>query len=265
MLHFPQLSSGALAQYPFSKRRTSRTVANAHPDGSTSKLLDSSFDLVKWQLVFSELTTEERNALESFFEAAEGRLEEFTFLDPTNNLLLWSEDLTASAWVKDPMLQLTGSIQDPEGTTRATGIGNTGGTSQRIQQAISAPAWFRYCFSFYARSDQPVNVSLLRSTTTAEDRVTIVSGPNWRRLVQSGNSQSGEEAISFGIELEAGSSVEVYGMQVEAQPNPSTYRKTTTRSGVYQKCRFDSDKLQMAADGPEQHSCSVWLMAPLTD
>jgi hypothetical protein len=52
-------------------------------------------------------------------------------------------------------------------------------------------------------------------------------------------------------------------MQVEAQLAPSAYRKTTSRSGVHQKARFDNDVLTLVSDGPEQHSCKVRIVASL--
>ena len=40
MLAYPQLTSGALTQYPMQKRRRPRTILNALADGSAIKLAD---------------------------------------------------------------------------------------------------------------------------------------------------------------------------------------------------------------------------------
>ena len=264
MLYFPQLLSGATSQYPFTKQQSSRTVAGGHIDGSVSKLLDPYWAKVEWRLSFTGLSSEERAALESLFDATEGRLGEFTFLDPAHNLLFWSEQLTSPAWSKEPLIQLAEGIGDPLGTNRATQISNAGAATQRIDQTISAPAWFHYCFSFYARSDQASSISIFRSTTVSEESTVVSTDSSWRRVQQAGQSQSAEEAVTFGIGLAPGGSVEVYGLQVEAQPGPSAYRMTLTRSGIHANARFDDDVLHMIEDAPDQHSCLVRVVARLT-
>ena len=44
MLAYPQLTSGALTQYPMQKRRRPRTILNALADGSAIKLADAVLD-----------------------------------------------------------------------------------------------------------------------------------------------------------------------------------------------------------------------------
>ena len=55
-----------------------------------------------------DLSDEEAAALRAFFDAAEGTLNGFTFLDPAGNLLAWSDQLDNAAWQTDPLLSLTG-------------------------------------------------------------------------------------------------------------------------------------------------------------
>jgi hypothetical protein len=265
MHYFPQLPNGAAVQYPFVKRQAVRTALGVHLDGTNSKLPDAAGSTVRWNLTFRGLSDEERNAIESFFETMEGRLGEFTFLDPTANLLCWSEDLSSSAWVKGPALVSSGGVHDPAGGNRATRIRNNGAAMQTIEQTIPAACWFHYCFSFYARSDQPASLTLLRSTSTRQDSRRVTVGPDWKRLLHTGRSDGADERIRFGIGLDAGTTIDVYGMQAEAQPAPSPYRETTSRSGIYQRARFDNDLLSVTADGPGAHSCQVQIVAPLTE
>jgi hypothetical protein len=262
MLYFPQLTSGAIAQYPLRKRRIGRTLCNVYSDGTTSKLLDPGWESIEWLLTFVGLTTEERTAIETCFEAAEGRYGEVTFLDPTDNLLGWSEQLTSAPWLKDPLLDLAENIPDPNGTNRAARIANAGAASQAIKQTIDGPGWFHYCFSFYARSDQPASIEMLRSTAGADERTAAATTTSWKRFVLSGASETAGESITFGLSLEPGEAVDVFGMQVQAQPNPSMYRRTLGQGGVYPNCRFGSDVLSMTADGPDQYSCSILLIVP---
>jgi hypothetical protein len=263
MLYFPQLHSGATVQYPFVKRRIYRTITSAAPDGGILKLGDPAWTMAEWELRFKTLSSQERTELEAFFNTVEGRLGEFTFLDPTDNLLVRSGDLAAAAWTKGPLVQFTTGQADPEGGSEATRVSNTGAGPQSIQQTVEGPGWFHYCFSFYASSEQPLSLAVFRFTGGVEDVRSCPVNSNWQRLALSGRSQGAEESITFGIRLEAGTAVNVYGMQVEAQPAPSAYRKTTSRGGVRANARFNDDVLELTSEGPEQHSSTVRILASL--
>lgn len=262
MLYFPQLESGASVQYPFVKRRVYRTVTNTLADGRTVKLLDPGAAMTAWELTFSSLVRSERAKLEEFFGAVEGRLGSFTLLDPTENLLLWSGDLSASVWEADPQLSATSGIADPQGGTSAARLSNAGAVSQSIQQTLEAPAWFRYCFSVYARSSTASRLTLFRSAGGEEQTEEYAVNSSWKRLVLTGTGTGTQESIAFGLRLAPGASADVYGLQVEAQPAPSEYRKTTSRNGIYAAARFDDDVLSITSDGPEQHACAVRIVAP---
>jgi hypothetical protein len=114
---YPQLGSGALSQCPASKLVI--TPASPIADGSTIKLADPAAEVTEWLLTYADLSDEEAAALRAFFEAMEGTLNGFTFLDPAGNLLAWSGQLDNAAWQTDPLLGLTGAISDPLGTSRA--------------------------------------------------------------------------------------------------------------------------------------------------
>src|SRR5260370_32686495 len=106
MLHYPQLTSGSVCQFPVKRRTTLRTVSNELPSGDNIRMSDPAAARVQWQLQYVGLTDGERSSIEQLFEAAEGRLTTFNFLDPTDNLLMWSEDYTNSVWIVDPLLQV---------------------------------------------------------------------------------------------------------------------------------------------------------------
>src|SRR5581483_1675491 len=98
MLVYPQLTTGAVSQFPAQKRRKLRTVVNALGDGSSIKLADPPGELTEWQLQYAGLSDQEALALEQFFESVEGSLGVFTFLDPTANLFSWSGQLDHREW-----------------------------------------------------------------------------------------------------------------------------------------------------------------------
>ena len=113
MATYPQLETGALTQFPIRKRRRARTVTNAAADGSSIKLADPAGEVTEWRLDYAELTDAEAAALQQFFEAAEGMLNGFTFLDPTANLLAWSGKLDEEVWERDPLLSATSFAVPP--------------------------------------------------------------------------------------------------------------------------------------------------------
>jgi hypothetical protein len=257
MLYFPQLVTGSVAQYPLRRERSLRTVVNEVSDGRAVKFGDPDAETVEWRLHLAGLTDAELAAIEDLFQDCEGRLGTFTFLDPADNLLSWSEALTESIWQKGPLVELTESIQDPLGTDRATRIHNGNQTSQAVEQTLPVTASFTYAFSLYARSDQATTLTLNATAASAADSDSFPVTSSWRRCVLSTQLGSADEAVSFGVEIPSGASVDVFGLQVEAQPGASAYKRTATRGGVYTKARFTEDVLTVTTEGAEQNSLVV--------
>src|SRR5208282_3848469 len=108
MLYYPQLSTGAVSQFPVSRNARLRTVSNQLPGGFSIRMADEGAQKVQWQLRYAGLTDGERASIEGLFGASEGQLNTFVFLDPTANLLQWSEDWTQAVWAADPLLQVSG-------------------------------------------------------------------------------------------------------------------------------------------------------------
>jgi len=261
MLYFPQLESGALCQFPSQKRLTQRTVVNALKDGSTLKIGDPAGSQIEWTLTYEDLTNSEMAAIVSLYQACEGRLRTFTFLDPTDNLLGWSEDLRADAWRKDPLLAFESGMADPLGTNRATRITNSAQAAQRMDQSFNAPETHQYCLSFYARSDYTGELITYRTSAGFDGRHTYTVGPSWKRIVTSTKLATTNETATFGLELPAGRTVDFFGLQVEAQAGASQYKTTAARGGVYERARFMDDCLAVMAHDVNRHFCRVRVVA----
>jgi hypothetical protein len=258
LLYFPQLSSGAVSQFPVRRRLTTRTVSNESAGGDSIRMADTAPG-TSWQLQFKSLTNDEWAGIRQLFEASEGRLSMFTFLDPTDNLLMWSQDWTKQVWACGPLINLTGGVADPVGGTEATQITNTGQGAQRMMQSIEGASNFQYCFTIYARSDPTALAKMVVSTTNQEATRDVVIGPAWTRLSQVASLSDKQDAISFGLELAAGTRISIFGAQVEAQGGAGEYKKTTDRAGVYSRTRFDTDSLSVTAEGSDCNSCVVKL------
>ena len=72
---------------------------------------------------------------------------------------------------------------------------------------------------------------------------------DWQRIVLPASLGQATTSVTFGAQLAAGASVDLFGMQVEAQLAPSDYKMTGTYGGVYAKARFASDRITVTAQG----------------
>jgi hypothetical protein len=257
MLCFPQLSNGSAAQYPIVRRRRTRSLVNETPGGGRVTFPDTAAESLDWEMALSGLTTQEWTAIEDLFEACGGRGSDFLFLDPLDNLLGWSEDLEAAAWAAGPMLERTAGRPDPLGTTRATRLVNAGQAPQRLTQTLSAPGGFQYCLSVRIRSAVPGVAKLVLATAGGEELRIVETGPEWREVWTTAKLGGTGETITGGVELAPGASVDVFGMQLEAQTGPSAYKKTAGRGGVYPLARFSEDLLRSRTEGIDSHSTVI--------
>jgi hypothetical protein len=220
---------------------------------------------VRWQLDYSQLADSECASIQQLFEAAEGRLQPFTFLDPAGNLLLWSEDWSKPVWTADPLLQVAPGMQDPLGGNSAVQLTNGAQTFQRVLQLIDGPSWFRYCFSVYLRCDVSTTVHLIASAAGQEIWTACAIGSAWTRWMTAAKLSVEQDGVSFGVQLPAGSRIEAFGAQVEAQPAAGIYKRTTDHAGVYRKTRFASDVIAVTASSLNQNSVSVQLISSLSE
>src|SRR5579863_7683196 len=246
MLYFPQLSSGATGQFPVTRQRVARTVVNQSCQSYEIKLADPGASITQWHLSFEELTDQELAALEALFQTVEGCLTPFTFLDPVDNLLAWSEQQNQPVWQADPLLTLTSGLSDPLGGTNAYQISNPSSATLMLQQTINAPASLDYCLSLYARSDPSPTVWLVRGSESDERTISTA----WTRPYSAGHLLSTADTISFGIALDPGSTIDIFDIQVEAQTTASLYKRTAEAGGVYQNARFRDDTLTITTVGP---------------
>jgi hypothetical protein len=263
MLYYPQLSSGSVAQYPVARSTTTRTVSNQLQSGDTIRMSDLAAEMVRWQLGYAGLSDAESSSISQLFAATEGRLNTFTFLDPTDNLLMWSEDWTNSVWAADPLLQVVIGIADPDGGTGAIQITNTAQANQQVTQSVAAASWFQYCYSIYLRSDSPCSIQLLLSSTDQQAASAVSVGSTWVRAIQTGPLTSQDDGLSVGLILPPGVRMFAFGPQLEAQPAPGPYKRNTAQAGVYPATRFDADSLSITADAVGQSSCAVKLVTHL--
>jgi hypothetical protein len=176
-------------------------------------------------------------------------LNAFTFLDPSANLLAWSEDLSNDAWQTGPMLQVASGVADPKGGTGAWLLSNSGAASQSLAQTLNAPGAYTYTFSVYAQAAQATALTLL----VGSQSVVRTVDASWTRLTLTAAGDTTADAITFGVQTPAGSAVNLFGPQAEAQAVASVY-KTGTKGGVYASARFRDDSFTFTSTDVNRHS-----------
>lgn len=258
-LFFPQLSSGAMAQYPIKKTLLARTIKNVLSDGNMILLADPDGAHLIWQLAYSELSVVDVDALQSHFSACVGSYRAFTFLDPTDNLLVSSSDVTTAAWQTSSLIHLSSGLADPMGGVAAFTAINAGMGNELISQTLNIPANYQYCFSLYVASNESGEITLLRQGLSAQENTIVAIGPTWTRVNSSGQLNDAGTNLTVSISLAPGQQVGLYGPQLEPQIAPSRYRSTAQTGGVYANAHWGIDQLTIFADAPNLFSTSFTI------
>ena|SRR5579863_3718078 len=253
-LFFPQLSTGATVQYPVKKTNTSRNVQNVLPDGSIILFADPNGWMLSWELTYSELSSSDVASIQTHFNNCQGPFHAFTFIDPTDNMLVSSEDLTNPAWLNQGGMTITNGVADPNGGTAACTVVNTSQAAQTISQVLNVPASYQYCLSLYAMCTSQSTITLIRQGPSVSQTESISVGPAWSRFVSSGQLSDSGVGLTVGLTLSPGQQIQIYGIQLEAQNAPSRYRPTAQSGGVYPNAHWVADQLMISAQGVNQFS-----------
>ncbi|MDA1312497.1 MAG: hypothetical protein O2968_04090 [Acidobacteria bacterium] len=256
---FPQLSSGAIAQFPIQRGTEYRTIINESMDGSEIVVQDVDFEQRRWALQYDQLSDPEWQAIEDLFVEVNGRLGTFLFLEPGANLVSWSELLSEAVWLKDPGVSFLENQPDPLGGTLATRLTNSGAT-ESFRQGLNIPASYRYAGSVWARTaDSGVELRVDDDGPNAAKTV-IDSSNAWKRYEARYDHVSASAFTVLRIEMPPGTQVEIFGPQLEAQPAASVYKPTGQQAGMYPAARFDQDALADRAEGVGLHSGVIRIL-----
>jgi len=259
MQAFPQLMTSATVQYPFRTVTHARSITNRTGDERLVQATDPDHTVLRWELQFIGLERTECENLERLFEACEGSLRNFTFLDPSSNLLASSDDLLSPIWVKDPLLQVTAGKNDPWGVQTASELANVSAADQEIGQTLAVPADFHYVFSVYGRSSAPGTLRLSMTGGGQPLMKSFAAGSQWARMTLGGNLGEAGDAVRFAVQLSPGAAIAIAGAQVESGLSPTEYKRTIGAGGVFPFTYFDQDELEVEATVPNGYSCIVRL------
>ena len=79
---FPVLTTGAVTQYPSSRRTTYSTSVTRFVDGKEQRFRELQAPLRSWVVRLNQLSAQEIGELEIFFNDQQGQFGSFTFIDP---------------------------------------------------------------------------------------------------------------------------------------------------------------------------------------
>ncbi len=260
-LFFPQLNTGAVAQYPIRKVALTRTISNVLPGGDILVYPDDAASRTTWNWEYAGLTDDELGRLQNFFDLCAGPLKSFTFLAPTGNLLSSSSSFQASAWQLSSAITLIGESAGPLSTATASTLINNAQTVQELEQTLNVPGNYSYCYSLYVSSVTPQEVTLFRRGMHSEAATSFNAGPDWKRIWTTGNLQDESTGFSVGLKLSPGQELSISAAQLEAQPGVSPYRNTLQNGDIYPNAHWASEELNVRYLGPNSISVSVSIEA----
>jgi hypothetical protein len=222
--------------------------------------------LGKFKVNYSCITDAEVATLKTFFESQYGRYGEFRLLDPSGNLIPYSEDFTALQWDKTNGISIAGSTTDPFGGNLATRLSAAPGNSFIL--SIFGPAdgglnGFVVCASMWVKAES-VNQNLFIgfvdsgfSRTDAE--VYMVPMGSWKRISHTATLWDNNyfRVIIGGDGTWDASVIDVFGVQVAPTKGEGAYVRSPDNYGYHEYVRFDTDSFQRQAIGPNQNALQL--------
>ena len=243
---FPQIASGAITSLPVSRSGRYVTRLNRLADLNEYRYADQANILMRWEVALEAIPDADVTTLAAFFAARNGKYSRFTFLDPLENLLKWSEDYSQSLWQKTGTFSLSAGQADPLGGTGATLVTDTSGVTNNLWQTIAfGPESQWFCSSVWLRAASPTTVETLQCSdqgAQVSDQ-SLAVGTTWKRFFTPAKfASSGSSVTQWLLRFNAGQALYVFGAQLAYLPGPGGYSKTTNSTGVHSVCRFDMDE-----------------------
>ena len=271
------LSSGSIARYPLSTKETFRTLVNKFADDSRQTAALRAFPLSQWVVNLTMLQDSEASDWKDLFEAVLAGYAPFSFIDPWDNLLQYSEQQETSPWAATSLSAVaTSAIADPFGATASGRIREvtvtTFGTATLNQSVAILPAGtgasrskgLTLTASIWVQQVAPGGPAfslVLTDTSSSESSSKVVTPTGaWQRVSVTHTFSQNNIAtgVSFALNsFSANGSVYVFGAQLEVEGTPSGYKSTTTYCGYHPKCFFQTDEMDRQASEFNQNTVQL--------
>ena len=212
--------------------------------------------LSRFNVNFSNISDAEVNSLYSFFQSCQGRYKSFRFLDPSGNLLQFSEDFANAYWNKTSTV--SPHQPDPFGHTRGCSL--TTGTLR----AVAGPSdggmrGMVLCASIYLQALFPgmsVSIGFVDNTTsTSYVQNYVLPFSSWLRISKTLVLPTNDQFL-FYLQLSSGM-CNAFGAQVSPMKGAGAYASSPPGYGYHENCRFDVDAFAVQAVGPGQNALQL--------
>ena len=217
---------------------------------------------------YTNITDSESDVLEAFFNSMRGKWGEFRFLDPSGNLLQYSEDFSQSYWNKSngPVTVGSTGVSDPFGGSLATAL--IGGGTNAFAMAVAGPSdgginGYRLCASAWVKTpDSGIQLVIGFRDSTGVVRGTTWNLPQnaWKRIYHSEIMWDANEfrmVLGGSSTWASGRTLNFFGVQVTSTKGEGAYAKSPDNWGYHQRCRFDTDSFERRVLGPNQNSVQL--------
>lgn len=271
--YYPQLlASKGTTQLPYTSKQSFETVtvdmesSQKHGYGRYGTGLSGFPSGPLWSFDHElTLTDSELATLKSFHAGRSGQLEEFIYLDPSGNLVKFSEDFSVADWEKNSVT-VGSAAEDPFGGTRATTLTATSSNSNinTTVLPVGDASGFVLTGSVYVRpytSGKSLTIGFIDSSFSVLGSKTVPIPVNWQwyRLIFTYTlaTSSYIRLLIGGFSTWDSYALDVFGAQCVALPAEGGYVKSPEFWGYHPKCRFDQDTIEARAVGPNQNQVSV--------
>ncbi len=241
---FPQISTGALTQLPFKATSRYQTHVNELLDLHEYVYYEQANPLGRWEVNCPAIPNADADTLAAFFATQKGRYGRFTFLDPTRNLLKWSEDFSQAVWTRSNVTA-AGAYSDPFGGTAAQLLTASAPAAGAWQGIGYGPETYWFTGSIWLKAGSLSAVDLkVNDGAAQETAVTVALTSAWQRFSVSRKFTTGAGSNTyFVLGFPVAGVVYAFGAMLAYLPGPGDYGRTQNTCGVHPVCRFDDDKL----------------------
>jgi hypothetical protein len=266
-LYFPQmLGGGVTTSLPYASDLAYRTVSEDMENGKRYAYKFRTNPLGRFSVNLPLMRAAEVATLETFIVACEGRLREFTFLDPGGNLVAYSDDFSHASWTSSSVT-IGGAVTDPKGGSLARSC-SSGGSNGFLHTSV-LPAGngsgIVLCASVWARatsSSQTLSIGFLDSGLSALENSTWALPQNiWTRIHHTITlaTSSPIRIVIGGNSTWNGSTIQLFSGQCVAMPGPGPRLLTPGAEGLRAKCRLGQDDISIRSTGVNQHAATILI------
>lgn len=271
--YYPQLlASKGMTQLPYTSKQSFETVtvdmdsSQKHAYGRYGTGLSNFPTGPLWSFEHQlNLTNAELATLRSFYDGRSGKLEEFIYLDPSGNLVKYSEDFSVADWEKNNVT-VGSAAEDPFGGTRATTLSATSSNSNinATVLPLGDASGFVITGSIYVRpydAGKSLSIGFIDSgfSVLGSKTVSIPTVWQWYRLTFTYTlaTSSYIRLLIGGFGTWNNFDLDVFGAQCVALPAEGGYVKSPEFWGYHPKCRFDQDAIDSRSVAPNQNQVAV--------